>query len=103
MKSEVWSGEAREDTRSPVEVRSLGGTAQPSDVRADAPGGNYFRRHGDMFMFHVGAKETYALQVPDLKPGDAVVELFSGKRYNAAPLSLATSIPETWLFRIERK
>lgn len=73
------------------------------NVRADAPGGNYFRRHGDVFMFHVGEKGTYALQVPDLKPGDAVVELFSGKRYNAAPLSLATSIPETWLFRIERK
>ena len=30
-------------------------------------------------------------------------DLFSGKRYNAAPLSLATSIPETWLFRIEKK
>jgi hypothetical protein len=73
------------------------------NVRADAPGGNYFRRHGDVFMFHVGAKGTYVLQVPDLKPGDAVVELFSGKRCNAAPLSLATSIPETWLFRIERK
>ena len=73
------------------------------NVRADASGGNYFRRHGDVFMFHVGQGGTYTLQVPDLKPGDAVVELFSGKRYNVAPLSLATSFPDTWLFRIERK
>ena len=34
VKSEVWSGEAREDTRPPVEVRSLGGTASPAAVRA---------------------------------------------------------------------
>ena len=73
------------------------------NVRADAPGGNYFRRHGDVFMFHAGQGGTYTLQVPDLKPGDAVIELFNGKRYNVAPLSLATSIPETWLFRVERK
>ena len=34
VKSEVWIDAARKDARPPVEVRSLGGTAQPSDVRA---------------------------------------------------------------------
>jgi hypothetical protein len=72
-------------------------------VRADAPGGNYFRRHGDVLMFHVGSGGAYELRVPDMATGDVAVELFSGRNFASAPLKLTATAPETWLLRIFRK
>ena len=72
-------------------------------IRLDAPGGNYFRRHGDVFMYHVANKGEYELKVPDLGEGDKIVELFSGRVIESAPFKQQSTGPDTCLYKILRK
>jgi len=62
--------------------------------------GNYFRRHGDVFMFHTGAVGRHTIRLP--MSGVDVRELFTDEKYKSNELVLNTSGPNTWLFRIER-
>ncbi len=58
---------------------------------------NYFRRHGNIFLFHTGKKGTFTITLPE-KSG-TVVELFSNKRYTAPEIKVDSQGAGTWLFR----
>ncbi|MBR1967348.1 MAG: hypothetical protein IKA22_12145 [Lentisphaeria bacterium] len=60
--------------------------------------GNYFRRHGDIFLFHTGKKGTFKINLPE-KSGE-VIELFSGKRCNVSDVRVNSKGAGTWLFRL---
>ena len=60
---------------------------------------NYFRRHGNLFMFHTGAKGKHRITLPE-KSGEAV-ELFSGKKYILPVIELNSDGPDTRLFKIQ--
>lgn len=60
--------------------------------------GNYFRRHGDVIMFHTGKAGTHTILLPDNVK--IVRELFTGTEYNSSELTLETDGPNTWLFKI---
>ena len=62
--------------------------------------GSYFRRHGDVFMFHTGTVGKHTIQLPE--KGVRVRELFSGTEYDGSGLALESDGPYTWLFKIER-
>ena len=62
--------------------------------------GNYFRRHGDVFMFHTGTPGTHTIRLPE--KGVKVSELYTGAKYASSELTLETDGPNTWLFKIER-
>lgn len=60
--------------------------------------GNYIRRHGDVYMYHVGTNATHAtITLPD----DVVKvrELFTGAEYNSNVIPIESDGPNTWLFR----
>ena len=59
--------------------------------------GNYFRRHGDVFMFHTGTNGTHTITLPDNVV--KVRELFTGAEYNTNVVTLQSDGPNTWLFR----
>lgn len=59
--------------------------------------GNYFRRHGDVFLFHVGTPGTYVIRLPE--NAGKVRELFTGKEFDSNELMLETDGPDTWLFK----
>ncbi len=59
--------------------------------------GNYFRRHGDVFMFHTGTNGTHTITLPDNVA--KVRELFTGTEYNSNVITLQSDGPNTWLFR----
>ncbi len=62
--------------------------------------GNYFRRHGDIFMLHTNGREnSYKIRLP--KAADKMVtELFTKKEYPASDLVLETDGPQTWFFQL---
>ena len=60
---------------------------------------SYFRRHGNIFMFHTGEKGTHTITLPE-KSG-TVTELFTGKQYEAPVIRIESEGPGTWLFRIQ--
>lgn len=62
--------------------------------------GSYFRRHGDVFLFHTGTPGKHVIRLPE--SGVRVRELFSGADYRAPELSMETDGPDTWLFKVER-
>ncbi len=62
--------------------------------------GNYFRRHGDIFMFHTGAAGRHTIHMPTLR--SEVRDLFSDERYKSRDIVLETDGPNTWLFKAER-
>ena len=62
--------------------------------------GNYFRRHGDIFMFHTGAVGRHTIRMPMMT--GSVRDLFSDERYKSKEFMLETDGPNTWLFKIER-
>jgi hypothetical protein len=59
--------------------------------------GSYFRRHGDVFLFHTGTVGTHTITLP----GDVakVRELFSGEEFDSNVITLEADGPATWLFR----
>ena len=58
--------------------------------------GSYFRRHGDVFLFHTGTPGTHTIALPD---GAAKVrELFTGAEFDSGAITLQTDGPNTWLF-----
>lgn len=58
---------------------------------------SYFRRHGDVFMFHTGTAGTHKIKLPEKRK---VRELFSGTEYDTDELTLTTDGPNTWLFKV---
>ena len=59
--------------------------------------GSYFRRHGDVFMFHTGTAGRHVIRLPD-----AVVkvrELYTGAEYASNEITLQADGPMTWLFK----
>ena len=64
--------------------------------RYTAPG-NYFRRHGDVFMFHTGTPGSHVIRLPG--KADKVRELFTGQEFDSNELTLETDGPNTWLFK----
>ena len=59
--------------------------------------GNYFRRHGDIFMFHTGTAGEHAIRLPaNVKK---VRELYTGAEFDSNELTLQTDGPATWLFK----
>lgn len=61
---------------------------------------NYFRRHGNLFMFHTGKKGIHQITLPDKVR--AVTELFSGKQYSAPVINVKSEAgPGTWLFKLK--
>ena len=60
---------------------------------------SYFRRHGNIFMFHTGEKGAHTITLPE-KSG-TVTELFTGKQYEAPVIRVESEGPGTWLFRIQ--
>ena len=61
---------------------------------------SYFRRHGNLFMFHTGRKGMHRITLPE-KSGE-VVELFSGKKYSAPVIAVESEAgPATWLFKLQ--
>ena len=60
---------------------------------------NYFRRQGNLFMFHTGRKGPHTITLPE-KSGVAV-ELFSGRKYPAPAIEIRSEGPGTWLFRLQ--
>lgn len=63
-----------------------------------AEAGNYFRRHGDVFMFHVARKGLYTLRLPATVR--RVRELYTGVDYTKNAIALESAGPATWLFKI---
>ena len=63
--------------------------------------GHYFRRHGDVFMFHTGTAGEYTIRLPDQNV--KVRELFSGTEAAGSEVTLAGDGPGTLLFKIERR
>ena len=59
--------------------------------------GNYFRRHGDVFMFHTGTNVTHTITLPDNVV--KVRELFTGTEYDSNVITLQSDGPNTWFFR----
>ena len=59
--------------------------------------GSYFRRHGDVFLFHTGTAGTHTITLP----GDVakVRELFTGEEFDSNVITLEADGPATWLFR----
>ncbi|MCR5751112.1 MAG: hypothetical protein K6G91_04050 [Kiritimatiellae bacterium] len=67
-------------------------------ARQYTPEGNYFRRHGDIFMFHTGTNGTHTtITLPDNVV--KVRELFTGAEYTSNVITLESDGPNTWLFR----
>ena len=66
-------------------------------ARSYAAPGSYFRRHGDVFMFHTGTAGTHTITLPDgvVK----VKELYTGEEFNSNVITLETDGPSTWLFK----
>jgi len=62
--------------------------------------GSYFRRYGDVFMFHTGKAGRHEIRLPD--ENVRVRELFSGVECASPVLAVETDGPNTWLFKIER-
>ena len=61
---------------------------------------SYFRRHGNLFMFHTGKKGMHRITLPE-KSG-TVTELFSGKQYSAPVIEVESEAgPGTWLFKLQ--
>jgi hypothetical protein len=58
--------------------------------------GSYFRRHGDVFMFHTGTPGTHTIALPD--DVAKVRELFTGAEFGSNVITLQTDGPNTWLF-----
>jgi hypothetical protein len=59
--------------------------------------GSYFRRHGDVFLFHTGTVGTHTITLPD--DVAKVRELFSGEEFDSNVITLEADGPATWLFR----
>ena len=86
-----------EPPRSPKEYAAL--LKEAGAWMYTAPG-NYFRRHGDIFMFHTGAVGRHTIRMPMMT--GSVRDLFSDERYKSKEFMLETDGPNTWLFKIER-
>ena len=101
--SKALAGGARsivvpEPPQSPEECAAL--LAEAGAWMYVAPG-SYFRRHGDVFMFHTGTPGVHEIRLPE---GDVKVrELFSGTEWTAPRLALRTDGPGTWLFKVGNK
>ena len=86
-----------EPPRSPKEYAAL--LKEAGAWMYTAPG-NYFRRHGDIFMFHTGAVGRHTIRMPMMSGG--VRDLFTDERYKAKEFVLETDGPNTWLLKVER-
>ena len=62
--------------------------------------GSYFRRYGDIFMLHTGTIGRHTIRLP--RKRDTVRELFTDAKFASSVVTVETSGPATWLFRIER-
>ena len=60
--------------------------------------GSYFRRHGDVFMFHTATEGTHTLRLPATVK--RVRELYTGVDYATNEIKVKADGPVTWLFRI---
>ena len=68
-------------------------------VRGYVPPGNYFRRHGDVMMYHVGRAVRTTVCVPPEDRGRKVTEIFSGRTFDSDRIEVESSGPETFLFK----
>ncbi len=59
--------------------------------------GNYFRRHGDIFMFHTGTAGEHVIHLPTNVR--KVQELYTGEVFNTNEVTLQADGPATWLFK----
>ena len=59
--------------------------------------GSYFRRHGNVFMYHTGTTGAHTIRLPDNVT--KVKELFTGAEYTSNVISLQADGPKTWLFK----
>ena len=59
--------------------------------------GNYFRRHGDIFMFHTGTVGEHVIHLPTNVR--KVQELYTGEVFNTNEVTLQADGPATWLFK----
>ncbi len=62
--------------------------------------GSYFRRHGDLVMFHTGIAGKHTITLPE--QFSFATELYSGKVFKSNPIILEASGPATWLIKINR-
>ena len=62
---------------------------------------SYFRRHGNIFMFHTGEKGTHIITLPE--KSRTVTELFTGTQYEAPVIRIESEGPGTWLFRMQQQ
>ena len=60
--------------------------------------GSYFRRHGDVFMFHTGTVGAHTIRLPENV--SKVRELFSGQEFTSSELTVTADGPRTWLFKV---
>ena len=67
-------------------------------LKPAASPGSYFRRHGNLVMFHTGIKGNHTIALPRGYKG--AFELFTGKKYTDSTISVTSSAgPATWVFK----
>ena len=62
--------------------------------------GSYFRRYGDILMLHTGTIGRHTIRLP--RKRETLRELFSDAKSSCSVMTVETSGPNTWLFRVER-
>jgi hypothetical protein len=60
--------------------------------------GSYFRKHGNVFMFHTGTRGTHRISLRE--NAGSVTELFTNQTLMADNIVLKTDGPATWLFQM---
>jgi len=63
--------------------------------------GSYLRRHDNLLMFHTGTAGKHTIELPENFSG--ATELFSGEQFSGSKITVETTGPATWLFKIHRK
>lgn len=67
------------------------------------PVGDYFRRQGDVVMFHTARAADHAVVLPADLRGKTATELFSGRKFTGDTLSFKTDGPDTLLFKFAER
>ena len=67
------------------------------------PVGDYFRRQGDVVMFHTARNAEHAVSLPMDLRGKTATELFSGRTFSGDVLKFRTDGPDTLLFKFNMR
>ena len=65
------------------------------------PVGDYFRRQGDVVMFHTARTAEHVVSLPVELRGKKAVEIFSGRTFSGDALAFTTDGPDTLLFKFD--